>query len=146
MKKAFLLLFMFLMISCVTGNQSVIENSADVAMFLERAQQFAKEERYIEAINLLLSYKEINSIASIPVVDYNIGFYYYKSNDYTNAKKYFDGIVNSFLQTTDNNPDRKFAVLSEILLTRMTEIDKYRNDPYHVQDEDANQNITPSLF
>jgi len=124
-------------VSCKSmQSKNIYEQTDDITMHLEHAQSFARKENFTEAINILNNYKTNYPNINTFTIDYNIGFYYFKLNDYKSAKVYFERIVNNYLnaEVKEQNENYKFVILSESLINKINDV-KYKNDPYRIQDE-----------
>jgi tetratricopeptide (TPR) repeat protein len=144
-----ILLFIF---SCITKVQQPAQEKAnDFEKLILNAQEMTNRGRYIEAVNILNDGFTRFPDVDVLTLNYNIGFNYYKLSNYDEAKKYFNRVINLFENNQSNsnqdqNEERKFVVLSGVMLDRIQKDIEAKKDPYHIKEEiQDSKKVTPKV-
>ena len=153
MKKIiFLLILITFLIGCVTKAKPTVDQSNEFEKLILNAQDMTNRGKYFEAINILNQGFEKFPNTEVLTLNYNIGFNYFKLNNYEEAKKYFNRVINLFENNQaatpsadqDQNEDRKYVVLSGVMLDRIQKEIEAKKDPYHIKEDiQDNKNIKP---
>jgi len=138
-----LLILSFIFIfSCETTGKKV-SNADDFELMLNEALDNTNKGNYYNSINIL---KELNNKfqdKEFMPINYNIGYNYYKLNNYDEAKRYFLKVINYFEKTKMNQAtieeNRKFVILSEAIIDKINKIPEVKKDPYHIKEDQENK-------
>jgi tetratricopeptide (TPR) repeat protein len=148
-KSFFYLILLFLIFSCVTKVKKEAEKPNDFEKLILNAQEMTNRGKYLDAIAILNDGFERFPDTDVLTLNYNIGFNYYKLKNYDDAKKYFNRVINLFennqsKNSQETNDDRKFVILSGVMIDRIQKDIEAKTDPYHIKEEvQENQKAKP---
>jgi outer membrane protein assembly factor BamD (BamD/ComL family) len=136
-----LLLVLFSLVNCVSNkNKKTVENPVDFDGWIMKSQAMTNRGKYLEAVNILnetmVKFPDTETLN----LNYNIGYNYYKLKKYDDAKRYFNRVIsffesNSSKSQEDIEENRKYVVLSGLMLDRIQKDFEAMKDPYHVLEE-----------
>jgi len=138
----FIILSVLIIFSCKTTNKKV-SNADDFELMLNEALESTNRGNYYNSINIL---KELNvkfQDNEFMSINYNIGYNYYKLNNFDESKRYFLKVINYFENTKMNQAkleeNRKFVVLSEAIIDKINKIPEIKKDPYRTKEDLENR-------
>lgn len=137
MKKFILYVILIFFISCQTIGKK--ENIAsDFDQMLNNALTLTNRGYYKKSISILQEIENKFPDREYIAIKYNLGFNYYKLNNFDEAKKNFKLVINYFEELKDSvliEENRKFVVLSEIILNKIEKLPELKKDPYHIKED-----------
>ncbi|OHD13960.1 MAG: hypothetical protein A2086_08605 [Spirochaetes bacterium GWD1_27_9] len=139
MRLNFLILIVFLLIGCKSLERGKPDPTWDFEKYMLESQRYTTSEKYFKAVDLL---KE--AIAKFPnedlvAINYNIAFNYFKLRRFEEATSYFNSVIKLFeekdFSEAQKMENKKFVLLSNIVLDRIKVILEELKDPYHIQED-----------
>ncbi len=136
-----LILTLFLII--ILFNCSTIKTKKELTYDFDQLFSMAQDNtirgKYQTAINMLNDLLVKYPYQDILAINYNIGYNYYKQNKTEDATKYFNLVITQFETVATNDTfiaeNRKFVVLSEVILEKIKKEAEDKKDPYHVKED-----------
>lgn len=134
-----------LLMSCQTlAKKKDRANIVDFDLMLNDALTQTNRGYYTKSIAILQDIQLKFPNKEFMTINYNLGYNYFKLNNFDEAKKYFSIVLNYF-ETNLKNPaakesgfleeNRKFVVMSEIILKKIENMPELRKDPYHIKED-----------
>ncbi|HPO50066.1 MAG TPA: hypothetical protein PLO89_07035 [Spirochaetota bacterium] len=144
MKYFFILVtFAFFLAGCKTTDKSEQNKIWDFEKYMVEAKRLANGGKYQQAISLLKETLVKFPDEDVLSINYNIGFNLYKLKKYDDAKSYFNIVIKMFEEKEFSEAERlenkKFVVLSTLVIDKIKNDIDEQKDPYHIQD-DINKN------
>lgn len=137
-----IILLTLLIFACKTTDKKAV-NKDDFELMFNEALASTNRGNYYNSIIILKELNEKYQENEFMSINYNIGYNYYKLNNFDEAKRYFHKVINYFENTKLNQDkieeNRKFIVLSEAIIDRINKLPEIKKDPYRVKEDLENR-------
>ncbi len=137
---------LFIVISLLILGCETVKNTKPVVLdfdhYFLKAQDLSNRGKYLKAIDALHETEKKFPNVEVLSIAYNLGYNYYRLNRIPEAKQQFNKVITIFESNTFSDAyvqeNRKFVVLSGIILDKIEKEKEQAKDPYHIQEDLSN--------